>query len=191
MNPTRLLKLFEPWAVTASSKVSRAMIQKTVLPMVFAFMLAEPSVTLAQQSFPKKKPVLTYQLPADWKVKFNANGSVTFTSADGRIGGVICEMPAEATMDLFKDILPAMVKDIQDTEVVEKASELTWDRLPGFTANYSAKIYDKPASCMFMLFKGDKKHSVLINLFVSDPETLPEEDVAAEKKFGSSLKAIK
>jgi len=143
----------------------------------------------AEKSFPAKEPVLSYVAPDGWKTDVDAkDGSVSINSADGRISVNFAQVPVEATMDIFEKLLPDMVKELKDATVADKPKEHTEDGLTGYTATYAAKIEDKPAMCIFVLFKGGKESAVLGNVVVADPETLTKEDNEALGGFMKSLK---
>lgn len=146
-------------------------------------MAAEPSV------FPKKNPVFSYEAPAKWKTEVDAkDGTTAINSPDGRISVNLAEVPVAASMEVFEKMLPDMIKDLDEPVVTQKPKEHTEDGLTGYAASYTAKIEGKPAMCMFALFKGDDKHSVLSCIVVGEPETLPEEDNQAMATFMKSWK---
>ncbi len=155
---------------------------------LFAFPFLLP-MSAGEESYPKKNPVLKYEAPEKWETEVDeTDGSISINSPDGRISVNFASVPVEATMEVFAEMLPAMVKDLKDAVVTEKAKEHTEDGLTGYLATYVAKIEDKPAMCIFVLFKGGKDHAVLGNIIVADPETLPKESSDKLGKFMQSMK---
>ncbi len=164
---------------------------KTALRLITG-LLAFPLLTLAAAevaSFPKNDPVLTYEAPEKWKTEVDKEGGTAITSADGRISVNFAVTPVEASMEVFKEILPAMVKTLDEPVEAKKPEEHTEDGLTGYSATYTAKVEGKPASCIFVLFKGGKERSVLSCIVVSDPGSLPKEDGEAMGKLMNSMKA--
>jgi predicted Zn-dependent protease len=158
---------------------------------LIAFPFLSP-VTAGEKPFPAKNPVLKFELPEKWKTEADAkDGSLAMESPDGRIAIHFAPVPVEASLEVFEKILPDMLKELKDAAVVDKAKEHTEDGLTGYTATYAAKIDDKPAMCIFVIFKGDAEHSVLGTIFVGEAETLPKEDSEALGAFMKSLKGAK
>ncbi len=163
---------------------------KITLRLVAGF-IAFPflSLTAAEvASFPKKDPVLTYEAPEKWKTVVDKEGGTAINSADGRISVNFAVTPVEASLEVFKQILPAMVTTLNGPVEAKKPEEHTEDGLTGYTATYTAKVDGKPASCIFVLFKGGKDRSVLSCIVVSEPGSLPKEDGEAMEKFMDSMK---
>ena len=150
-----------------------------------------PLASAGEQTFPAKNPVLKFVAPDKWTTEVDKkDGSISVNSPDGLVSVNFGEVPVEASMELFEKMLPEMVKVLKDATVAEKAKEHTEDGLTGFTATYVGKIEDKPAMCIFVLFKGGKDHAILGNIVVSDPGSLPKEDDEAIGNLMKSLKGV-
>jgi hypothetical protein len=162
---------------------------------LFTSLIAFPFLSLtsaAEKSFPEKDSVLKYEIPAKWKTEANEkDGSFAMESADGRIAVHFAPVPIEASLEVFEKILPDMLKELKDATVVDKAKEHTEDGLTGYTATYAAKLDDKAALCIFVLFKGEREKAVLGTIFVGEPETLSKEDNEAFASFMKSMKGAK
>ena len=149
------------------------------------------ALTLAEAaSFPEKDPVFTYEAPEKWKTVADKEGGIALNSADGKISVNFAVTPVEASMEVFKEMLPAMVKTLDEPAEAKKPEEHTEDGLTGYTATYNAKVDGKPASCVFVLFKGGKERSVLTCVVISDPASLPKEDGEAMDKMMNSMKGV-
>ncbi|GDX10505.1 hypothetical protein LBMAG57_22770 [Verrucomicrobiota bacterium] len=148
-----------------------------------------PLASAGEQTFPAKAPVLKFVAPEKWKTEVDKkDGSIAVNSPDGRVSVNFGEVPVAASMEIFAKMLPEMVKVLNDATVAEKAKEHSEDGLTGFTATYIGKIENKPAMCIFVLFKGGAERAILDNIVVSDPGTLPKEDDEAIGNFMKSLK---
>jgi hypothetical protein len=148
-----------------------------------------PLAAAEASSFPKKDPVLTYEAPEKWKTEVDKEGGTSITSADGRISVNFAFTAVEASMEVFKGILPAMVKTLDEPAEAKKPEEHTEEGLTGYSASYTAKVDGKPAVCVFALFKGGKDRSVLGCFVVGEPASLSQEDNEAMEAFMGSLKA--
>ncbi len=147
-----------------------------------------PLAAAGEQTFPAKDPIMKFVAPAGWATEVDKkDGSIAINSKDGRVSVNFGEVPAAASMTLFKRMLPEMVKVLKDATAVEEAKEHTEDGLSGFTATYIGQIEDKPAMCIFVLFKAGGNRAVLGNVVVEDPGTLPKEDDEAIEVFMKSL----
>ena len=148
-----------------------------------------PLASAGEGSFPAKNPVLKYVAPEKWTTEVDKkDGSVSINSPDGRVSVNFGEVPTEASMELFEQMLPEMAKVLTDATITDKAKEHTEDGLTGYTATYAGKIEDKPAIVIFVLFKGGKERAILGNVVVSDPGTLAKEVNEAIGAFMKSLK---
>ena len=144
-----------------------------------------------EQTFPAKDAVLKFVAPEKWTTEVDKkDGSISINSPDGRVSVNFGEVPVAASMEVFETMLPEMVKVLKDATVAEKAKEHTEDGLTGFTATYVGKIEDKPAMCIFVLFKGGAERAILGNVVVSDPGTLAKEVDEAIGNFMKSLKGV-
>lgn len=166
---------------------------------LFAGLLALPFLPLAsalplgsaESSFPAKKPVLNYVTPKNWKAEVDPkDGSVSIHPENGRIAVTFGELDGEATMDVFEKVADAMVKGFKDPVVTEKPKIQSEDGLTGYTATYAAKLEDKPALVIIMLFKAGKERSILGNIIVTDPETLSKEDGESLASLAKSIKGV-
>ena len=135
--------------------------------------------------------MLSYVTPEKWKTAVDPkDGSISMNSADERISVNFGEVPGAASMEMFEQMLPAMTKVLKDPVVAQEAKELTEDGLSGFTATYAGKIGGKATVCIFVLFKDGKERSILGNMIMSEPQTLPKEDNDAFEKFMKSMKGV-
>lgn len=162
-------------------------------PLVLAlltFALLSP-VFADETTFPAKKPVLGFVVPAGWKMEEDKkDGSISINAPDGRISVNFAEVPIAASMEIFEQMLPEMTKTLKDATVAEKAKEHTEDGLTGYMATYAGKIEGQPAACIFVLFQGGKDRSILGNIIVGDPGTLPKEGNTALEAFMKSMKGV-
>lgn len=141
-------------------------------------------------SYPKKHPVISYEVPENWTSEVDKDdGNISINSDDERVSVNFAEVPAEATMESFKEMLPEMIKELKKPVAVKEAEEHTEDGLTGFTATYSGKVEGKPVTAIFVLFKAGKERSILGNMILEEPETMPKEVGAAFGAFMHSLKA--
>ena len=164
---------------------------KKTLRLAIALLAAafSPLASAGEQTFPAKNPVLKFNAPEKWVSEVDKkDGSLSVNSPDGRVSVNFGEVPVEASMDLFEKMLPDMVKVLTDATVAEKAKEHSEDGLTGYTATYIGKIEDKPAMCIFILFKGGKDRAILGNVVVSDPSTLAKD---VDEAIGSLMKSLK
>lgn len=141
-------------------------------------------------AFPEKKPIITYVAPAKWTSKTDKeDGSLAINSDSERISANFAEVPMTASVESLEKLLPEMIKDLDEAAVSKKPAEHTEGGLTGYSATYTAKIDDKPAVCIFVLFKGEKDRSVLGCFVVGEPASLSKEDNEAMSAFMGSLKA--
>lgn len=148
-----------------------------------------PLTSAGEGTFPAKDPVLKYVAPEKWTTEVDKkDGSVSINSPDGRVSVNFGEVPSEASMELFQQMLPEMAKVLTDATIADKAKEHTEDGLTGFTATYIGKIDDKPAMVIFVLFKGGKDRAILGNVVVSDPSTLEK---GVDEAIGAFMKSMK
>ena len=160
-----------------------------LLALVFLPLLSPASA--AEKTFPKKNAVISFAMPEGWKMEVDKkDGSISINAPDGRISVNFAEVPIEATMEIFEQMLPEMVKALKDAAEAEKPKEKTEDGLTGYTATYAGKIEGQTAVCIFVLFKGGKDRSILGNIIVGDPGTLPKESNEALEAFMKSLKGV-
>lgn len=145
--------------------------------------------TSAATSFPDKDPVISFVTPKTWASELDKDGSLSISSKSGRVAVTFGEAPAAASLEALEQMLPAMIKILQNPVEADKPKEHTEDGLTGYTATYTGKIEDKPATVIFVLFEGGKKRSILGNMILIDPETMPKNDDAAFKEFMHSLTA--
>ncbi len=135
--------------------------------------------------------MLKFVAPENWKTEVDKkDGSIAVNSPDGRVSVNFGEVPVAASLELFEKMLPEMIKVLKEATVAEKAKEHSEDGLTGFTATYIGKIEDKPAMCIFVLFKGGNDRAILGNIVVSDPASLPKEDDEAIGNLMKSLKGV-
>lgn len=160
-----------------------------LVAILFIPLLASSSAE--EKTFPKKNPVITYEVPQGWKQEVDKkDGSISINAPDGRISVNFAEVPVAANMEIFEQMLPEMVKALKDAVEAEKPKEKTEDGLTGYTATYAGKIEGQTAVCIFVLFKGGKERSILGNIIVGDPGTLPKESNDALEAFMKSLKGV-
>ncbi len=156
--------------------------------LLFAVFLSIPFTTATAKSFPEKDPVLSYTAPENWTSTVAKNGNLAINSQNERVSVNFAEVSTAASMEVFEQMLPAMVKIFTDPVEVEKPKVHTEAGLTGFTATYTGKIEGNPALIIFVLFEGGKKRAVLGNMILGDPQTLPKKDDEAFKEFMNSLK---
>ncbi len=73
-----------------------------------------------EKTFPKKNPVITYDVPKGWKQEVDKkDGSISINAPDGRISVNFGEVPVAASMELFEKMLPEMVKALKDAAEAE------------------------------------------------------------------------
>lgn len=141
--------------------------------------------------YPLKDPVFTYAVPKNWKAEFDKKeGNLSINSPDGMVSVNFGTVEADASMEVFQAMLPAMTKSLEGAEVAEKAKEQTDSGLTGYTASYAAKLDNKPVIAIFMLIKGGKGRAVLGTVMVEDPEKLPKKEEEAMKALMDSMKAV-
>jgi len=152
----------------------------------------KPGGNTTASAYPPKRPVISYELPTTWTSETDKDdGSISINSTDERVSVNFAEVPATATMEIFEQMLPDMIKDLGKAVVAKKPEEHTEDGLSGFTATYAGTADDKPVTAIFVLFKAGKDRSILGNLLLLEPTTLPKEDGEAFGDFMKSLKAYK
>ncbi len=165
---------------------------KIIFAFILGFLLC-PLLSLStagEKTFPAKNPVLSFVAPDSWKTEVDKkDGSIAVNAPDGRISVNFAEVPVEANMEVFEQMLPEMVKVLKDAVVAEKAKEHTEDGLTGYMATYAGTIEGQKAVCIFVLFKGGKSRSILGNIIVGDPGTLSKENNDALEALMKSLKA--
>ena len=93
-------------------------------------------------------------------------------------------------MEMFKIMLPAMVKEFKDAKEVEAPKEQTSDGLTGYTATYSGTVEGSPVLVYMVLFNAGKDRSVIANFILENPSTLPKEQGGKFQAFMKSLKGI-
>jgi len=150
-----------------------------------------PASGADEKTFPAKTPVLKYVVPEKWTTEVDpADGSVSINSDDERVSINFGETESEATMEIFKVMLPAMVKEFKDAKEVDAPKELTSDGLTGFTSTYTGTVEDSPVVINMVLFKGGKGRSIIANFILENPSTLPKEQGEKFAAFMKSLKGI-
>ncbi len=151
-----------------------------------------PASAADVKTFPAKAPVLQYVVPEKWTTEVDpADGSVSINSDDERISVNFGDTDAAATMETFKIMLPAMVKEFKDAKEVEAPKEHTSDGLTGFTSTYTGTVEDSPVVIIMVLFKADKTdkdRSIIANFILENPSTLPKEQ---NDKFEAFMKSLK
>ena len=123
--------------------------------LVLTGLIASPllSITTAfAASYPAKNPVLHYEAPKEWISEQTKDGNLSINSRDGRVSANFGEVESAASLDLFQQMLPAIVKVLKEPVETDKPKVHTEDGLTGYTATYSGKIDDKPAMVFFVLF---------------------------------------
>jgi hypothetical protein len=148
-----------------------------------------PASAADQKTFPAKNPVLKFEAPDKWVTEVDSkDGSVSVTSPDDRISVNFAEVPVDASMEVFKEMVPAMVKELKDAKEVEPAKEQTEDGLTGYVTAYVGTSDGNTAMMMCILFKGGKERSILGNVVMMDPATMPKEQ---GEKFAALMKSLK
>ncbi|MCE9518965.1 MAG: hypothetical protein K8R87_05300, partial [Verrucomicrobia bacterium] len=149
----------------------------------------KPAGKSTASSYPKKRPVLSYEVPAGWTTEVDKDDdSISINSEDERISVNFTEVPSTASMELFEQMLPEMVKGLTNPKVTKEAREHTESGLTGFTATYAGKVEDKTMTAIFVLFKAGKDRAILGNMILEDPATLSEE---VGKAFGNFMHSLK
>ncbi len=147
-----------------------------------------PASAADENTYPAKNPVLKYEVPAKWTTEVDASdNSISINSDDGRISVNFAEVAVDATMEVFKEMVPAMAKELKDAKEVQPAKEQTEDGLTGFITAYVGKIEDNQAMMMMILFKGGKDRAILGNVVMMDPATMPKEQ---NEKFAAFMKSL-
>jgi hypothetical protein len=142
-------------------------------------------------SYPAKAPVLKYEVPAKWTTELDpADGSISINSDDERVSINFGETEAEASMEVFKIMLPAMVKEFKGAKEVEAPKEHTSDGLTGYTATYAGTVEDSPVVIIMVLFQAGKDRSIIANFVLDNPATLPKEQGEKFEAFMKSLKGV-
>lgn len=150
-----------------------------------------PASGADEKTYPAKAPVLKYEVPAKWTSEVDpADGSISINSDDERVSINFGETEAEASMEVFKVMLPAMVKEFKDAKEVEAPKEHTSDGLTGFTSTYTGTVEDSPVVIIMVLFKAGKDRSIIANFILENPSTLPKEQGEKFEAFMKSLKGV-
>jgi hypothetical protein len=148
-----------------------------------------PASAADAKTYPAKSPVLQYEVPAKWTSEVDpADGDISISSDDERISIDFGETEPEASMEVFKVMLQAMVKEIKDAKEVEAPKEHTSDGLTGYTATYTGTVEDSPVVIIMVLFQAGKDRSIIANFMLENPATLPKEQ---NDKFGAFMKSLK
>ena len=144
-----------------------------------------------ETTFPAKTPVLKYVVPEKWTTEVDPkDGSISINSDDQRVSINFGETEAEASMEIFKIMLPAMVKEFKDAKEVDPPKEMTADGLTGFTSTYTGTVDDSPVVINMVLFKAGKDRSIIANFILENPSTLPKEQGEKFAAFMKSLQGI-
>ena len=93
-------------------------------------------------------------------------------------------------MEVFKIMLPAMVKEFKDAKEAEAPKEHTSDGLTGYTSTYTGTVEDSPVVIIMVLFKAGKDRSIIANFILENPSTLPKEQSEKFEAFMKSLKGV-
>jgi hypothetical protein len=150
-----------------------------------------PASAADEKTYPAKNPVLKYEMPAKWTSEVDpADGSISINSDDERISVNFAELAVDATMEVFKEMVPAMAKELKDAKEVEAAKEQTEDGLTGYTTGYIGTIEGNQAMMIMILFKGGKERAILGNVVMMDPATMPKEQGEKFAAFMKSLQGI-
>lgn len=150
-----------------------------------------PATAADEKTFPAKVPVLKYEVPAKWTSEVDPkDGSISINSDDERISVNFGETEAEASMEVFKIMLPAMVKEFKDAKEVEAPKEQTSDGLTGYTSTYTGTVEGSPVVIIMVLFKAGKDRSIIGNFILENPSTLPKEQSEKFEAFMKSLKSV-
>ena len=150
-----------------------------------------PANAADEKTFPAKAPVLKYEIPAKWTSEVDPkDGSISINSDDERVSINFGETEAEATMEIFKVMLPAMVKEFKDAKEVDAPKEQIADGLTGYTSTYTGTVEDSPVVIIMVLFKAGKDRSIIGNFILENPSTLPKEQGEKFEAFMKSLKAV-
>lgn len=150
-----------------------------------------PASAADESSYPAKNPVLKYEVPAKWTAEVDSSdGSISINSDDERVSINFAEVEVEGTMEAFKVMLPAMVKEFKEAKEAEAPKEHTSDGLTGFTATYTGKVEDSPVVIIMVLFKADKDRSIIANFVLDNPTTMPKEQGEKFEAFMKSLKGV-
>lgn len=150
-----------------------------------------PASAADENVFPAKKPVLKFELPAKWTSELDASdGSISISSddEDERISVNFAELPMTATMENFKGMVPEMIKELKQPKEVEAAKEQTSDGLTGYTTGYIGTYEGHQAMMIIILFKAGKDRSILGNVVMMEPATMPKEQ---NEKFEAFMKALR
>lgn len=166
--------------------------KRTLCLLAGLFTLSLISASAADEaSYPAKAPVLKYEVPAKWTTEVDpSDGSISINSDDERISINFGETETEASMEVFKVILPEMVKEFKDSQEVEAPKEHTSDGLTGYTATYTGTVEDSPVVIIMVLFKAGKDRSIIANFVLENPTTLPKVQNEKFEAFMKSLKGI-
>ncbi|MCF7788926.1 MAG: hypothetical protein K9N47_22565 [Prosthecobacter sp.] len=147
-----------------------------------------PSSAADEKAYPAKNPVLTYEVPAKWVTEVDpSDDSVSITSDDDRISVNFAEVDVDASMEVFKELVPEMVKELKDAKVVQPAKEQTVDGLTSYISGYIGTTDGSEAMMIMILFKGGKERAILGNIVMMDPGTMPKEQAA---KFDALMNSL-
>ncbi len=150
-----------------------------------------PASAADETTFPAKAPVLKYVVPEKWTSEVDPkDGSISINSDDEHISVNFGETEAEASMEIFKVMLPAMVKEFKDAKEVEAPKEQTSDGLTGYTSTYTGTVEGSPVVIIMVLFKAGKDRSIIGNFILENPSTLPKEQTDKFEAFMKSLKGV-
>ncbi|WP_395742535.1 hypothetical protein [Prosthecobacter sp.] len=148
----------------------------------------------AEKTFPAKNPVLKFELPEKWTSEVDASdGSISLTSddKDERISVNFVEVKVEATMEDFKGMVPEMVKELKNAQLVQEAKEQTSDGLTGYTTGYIGTYEGNQAMMIIILFKAGEGRSIIETAVMMEPATMPKEQAAKFDALMNSVKGIK
>lgn len=152
-----------------------------------------PAGAADQKTYPVKNPVMKFELPAKWTSEVDsADGSISISSddEDERISVNFVELPVNATLDGFKEMVPEMIKELKDPKQIEAAKEQVSDGLTGYTTGYIGIYEGHQAMMIIILFKAGENRSVLETVVMMEPATMPKEQSAKFDAFMESLKGV-
>lgn len=141
-----------------------------------------------EKTYPAKNPILKYEVPAKWTTEVDpADGDISIASDDERIAVSIVELPVAASVEMIESLVPDMVKEFENTKLVEAAKEQTADGLTGYVVTYAGTSDGSPVLINMVLFKAGKERSVLANFVLDNPATISKEQ---NEKFAAFMKSL-
>lgn len=147
-----------------------------------------PASAANETTFPAKNPVIKYEIPDKWTSEVDpTDGSVSISSDVRGISVVFAEIPVEATMELFKGMVPRVIKRLEDAKEAEPAKEQTSDGLADYTTSYAGLVEGTQVSMKMILFKGGKDRSILGVIAMADPANMSKEQ---NEKFAAFMKSL-